>query len=149
MLSPQSHILVVEDHADTRELLVLLLTAGQYLVKTAATISEAAKLAETEKFDLLIFDARLPDGDGLDLCRTVRQFDQVTPIMFCSGLAYEEDKRTALDAGAQEYLVKPSDPFKLVKSVDDLIRGTIAPLAKRQSAGSERTPTPQVAPPRR
>jgi DNA-binding response OmpR family regulator len=152
MHSPQDRILVVDDHADTRELLVLLLTAGHYIVKTASTIDEATKLAEAEKFSLLIFDAWLPDGDGVELCRNIRQFDQTTPIVFCSGLAYEKDKQHALDAGAQVYLVKPIDPFKLVKSVDDLIDAlaqppaTLAqPPAKGQSVDGDGKPTPPTA----
>jgi DNA-binding response OmpR family regulator len=146
MHSPQDRILVVEDHADTRELLVLLLTAGQYIVKTASTIDEATKLAEAEKFSLLIFDSWLPDGDGVELCRSVRQFDQTTPIIFCSGLAYEKDKRNALDAGAQVYFVKPIDPFTLIKSVDDLIDNALTPLpAKRPSADGDGRSAPPVA----
>jgi len=146
MLLPQDRILVVEDHAETRELLALVLTAGHYIVKTASTIAEATKLAETEKFSVLIIDAMLPDGDGVDLCGNVRQFDQTTPIIFCSGLAYEKDKKEALDAGAQVYFVKPIDPFKLVKSVDDLIGKALAqPQAKRQATDGDRKPPPPMA----
>jgi DNA-binding response OmpR family regulator len=130
MPSPKCRILVVEDHPDTRDLLVLLLTASEYSVTTASTIGEAAKLVTAETFNLFMFDSRLPDGDGLDLCREVRKFDQDTPIVFCSGVAYQEENRMALDAGAQAYFVKPIDPFKLVKSVDDLVG-----LANKSSAG--------------
>lgn len=121
MPSPQRRILVVEDHADTRELLVLVLSDCGYGVKATSTISEALKLIRDEDFSLLLFDSKLPDGSGVDLCRSVREFDQKTPIVFSSGLAYEKDKRTALDAGAQVYLVKPIDIAELVKSITELI----------------------------
>jgi two-component system OmpR family response regulator len=121
MQSSQCRILLVEDHADTRELLVLFLSDCGYGVKTATTLSEAVKLLQAEDFSLLIFDSRLPGGSGVDLCRSVRQFDQSTPIVFSSGLAYEKDKRQALDAGAQAYFVKPIDLTDLMKSVENLI----------------------------
>jgi two-component system phosphate regulon response regulator OmpR len=136
---------VVEDHPDTRDLLVLLLTAGEYSVTTASTISAATKLVESENFNLFMFDSRLPDGEGLDLCRKVRAIDQDIPIVFCSGGAYEEEKRIALDAGAQAYFVKPIDPFKLLKSVDDLIMLANKSSARRVPAGRGQELVPVVA----
>jgi DNA-binding response OmpR family regulator len=121
MLPPQCRILIVEDHADTRDLLEFVFTDCNYVVKTAATVSEAIKLVNAEDFSVMMFDSRLPDGSGLELCRRVRQFNQTTPIVFCSALAYEADKQGALDAGAQTYLIKPLDLSELLRSVDQLI----------------------------
>ena len=70
--SPDSRILLVEDHEDTRECLVVLLAHSKYQVETASTVSEALKLVETEPFGLLIFDSALPDGSGVELCQRVR-----------------------------------------------------------------------------
>lgn len=140
MASPRARILVVEDHADTRELLVFLLTSSNYRVQTAATIAEAIKLIEEESFSLLMFDSILPDGDGLDLCRIVRKLDKDTPIIFCSGVAYEKDKKEALNAGAQAYFVKPVDLSELIKSVVQLTMRTVRVLeavkARPRSVGS-------------
>ena len=119
--SPDSRILLVEDHEDTRECLVVLLAHSKYQVETASSVSEALKLIETEPFGLFIFDSALPDGSGVELCRRVRKFNQRTPIIFYSGLAYESDITNALEAGAQAYLVKPVDLTELMEAVEKLI----------------------------
>lgn len=114
------HVLYVEDHADTRDL-VILAFAGLYRVTTSSTIEDALKLAREDDFDLFIIDSWLPDGSGIDLCKRLREFDQRTPIMFYSGAAYEVDKATALNSGAQCYLTKPEYPEVLCSEVGRLI----------------------------
>lgn len=121
MDSPDSKILLVEDHQDTREFLEILLAQSKYEVKTASTINEALELADAQSFGLFIFDSVLPDGSGVDLCRRVRKFNERTPIIFYSGLAYEADIKNALGAGAQAYLVKPVDLTELIESIKKLI----------------------------
>jgi DNA-binding response OmpR family regulator len=121
MKAPIPRILLVEDHEDTRDLVALILADSNYLVKTAATLAAAVKLAQAENFNLFILDSDLPDGSGLELCERIRKTDQRTPILFYSGLAYERDKATALAAGAQAYLVKPISIDELVKSARELI----------------------------
>ena len=121
MDSPDARILLVEDHADTREFLEVFLAQSKYEVKSASTINEALQIASAHSFGLFIFDALLPDGSGVDLCRTVRKFDEKTPILFCSGLAYEADIKNALDAGAQAYVIKPVDLADLIGSIRQLI----------------------------
>ena len=119
--SPDSRILLVEDHDDTRECLVFLLAHSKYQVETASTVSEALKLVDAHPFGLFIFDSALPDGSGVELCRRVRKVNQRTPIIFYSGLAYEKDITNALRAGAQAYLVKPVDLSELIEAVEKLI----------------------------
>lgn len=132
--SPDSRILLVEDHKDTCEFLVVLLAHSQYQVETASTISEALKLVETHPFGLFIFDSLLPDGSGVELCRRVRKFNQRTPIIFYSGLAYETDITNALEAGAQAYLVKPVDLTELMEAVENLIgKCADSPSLEKQS----------------
>ncbi len=91
MKAPQSRILLVEDHEDTCELVAYILMDSDYLVDTTSTIEAALKLVESQNYDLFIFDSTLPDGSGVELCRVVRKLDQLTPIVFYSGLAYEKD----------------------------------------------------------
>lgn len=121
MESLDHRILLVEDHEDTRECLVVLLAHSNYEVETASTMCEALKLVDTHPFGVFIFDSVLPDGSGVELCRRIRKFNQRTPIIFCSGLAYEADITNALRAGAQAYLVKPLDLSKLIESIENLI----------------------------
>jgi len=114
-------ILYIEDHADTRELVTLLLAQKSYEVITGETIESGVALAGAGEFDLYLLDSWLPDGSGLDLCKKIRQFDKSTPILFYSAAAYAADSDLALKCGAQAYLVKPSQPSELCDLVTELI----------------------------
>jgi DNA-binding response OmpR family regulator len=114
-------VLYIEDHEDTRELVTLVLEQRSYEVVTGATIESGLALAGSQQFDLYLLDSWLPDGSGLDLCRQIREFDKVTPILFYSAAAYEIDKSQALNSGAQAYLTKPSQPSELCNVVTSLI----------------------------
>ena len=114
-------VLYIEDHEDTRELVTLVLEQRSYEVVTSSTIESGIELARSQEFDLYLLDSWLPDGSGLDLCRQIREFDRVTPIVFYSAAAYEIDKSQALNSGAQAYLIKPSQPSELCNVVTSLI----------------------------
>jgi len=114
-------VLYIEDHEDTRELVTLVLEQRSYEVVTGSTIKTGVALAGAEHFDLYLLDSWLPDGSGLDLCRQIREFDKVTPIVFYSAAAYEIDRSEAIESGAQAYLVKPSQPSELCSLVTSLI----------------------------
>jgi DNA-binding response OmpR family regulator len=123
-------ILYIEDHEDTRDMVSLVLQQQNYEVITAGTMAIGVGLATKERFDLYLLDSRLPDGSGTDLCRELRSFDQTTPILFYSAAAYEVDKKSAMDCGAQGYLTKPSANGDLCHMVETLISG-----AARGTAG--------------
>ena len=114
-------VLYIEDHEDTRELVTLVLEQRCYEVVSGATIESGIELANSQEFDLYLLDSWLPDGSGLDLCRRIREFDKVTPILFYSAAAYEIDKDQAINCGAQAYLIKPSQPSELCTLVASLI----------------------------
>ena len=114
-------ILYIEDHADTRELVTLLLAQKSYEVITGSTIASGVSLATAGEFDLYLLDSWLPDGSGLDLCQKIRTFDKTTPILFYSAAAYAADHDLAMKCGAQAYLVKPSQPAELCDLVTYLI----------------------------
>lgn len=116
-------ILYIEDHEDTRDLVTILLEQQDYEVITAGTMATGVGLATKEHFDLYLLDSRLPDGSGLDLCRELRLFDQRTPILFYSAAAYDVDKKSAMDCGAQGYLTKPSANGDLCHMIETLISG--------------------------
>ena len=121
MHSSNARILYVEDDADTRELVSYVLARASYEVVVAEDPQQAARLAQTESFDLYLIDNWMPGATGIELCDRVRKFDMDTPILFYSGAAYEEDKRAARAAGAQGYLTKPADNDRLVEEVSRLI----------------------------
>jgi len=114
-------VLYIEDHADTRELVTLVLEQRSYEVVSGSSIASGVALATSQEFDLYLLDSWLPDGSGLDLCRQIREFDPVTPIVFYSAAAYEIDKDQAIACGAQAYLIKPSQPSELCSLVTSLI----------------------------
>ena len=124
-LSSKKRILYVDDDRDSCELMSLMLTTFLNTgcqIMTASTPCEAASLMQNDAFDLYILDYTLPDISGVELCRRIREVEPEKPIMFYSGMALEEDKRRALKAGANEYLVKPNDLDKLVETVENLLQ---------------------------
>jgi DNA-binding response OmpR family regulator len=133
MHSKSPKILFVEDDQDTLELFEVVLSALEYQVVTASGVQRALELAKYQRFDIYVLDSLLSDGSGLDLCRQIRLTDRTTPILFCSGKAYEKDKEEALKAGAQGYLIKPVDISELGKAIAKLIsesRSLLEPLAR-------------------
>lgn len=121
MKTRQHHVLYIEDHDDTRELITIVLSARNYRVTTGSTLADALKLAREHDFDLYMLDSWLPDGSGLDLCKRLQEFDPGIPIMFLSGAAYEVDKQNAINSGAHGYLIKPADLDFLCSEVSKLI----------------------------
>ena len=105
--SSRPRVLCVDDDEDSREMLGTLLDLVQIEATGVGTAAQALSLIQAERFDLYLLDAWLPDLDGFELCRRMRDFDPHTPILFFSGAAYEADKRRGIDAGANAYLIKP------------------------------------------
>ncbi len=103
-------ILIVDDDATLCEMLAEQLQVdGEFAVTEAATISDAESriLAQDARFDALILDVGLPDGDGRDLCAEVRRRGLRMPIIMLTGSDEEADVVRGLDAGANDYIAKP------------------------------------------
>ena len=99
-------VLVVEDEREMRRFIRASLTSHSYRVQEAERASEAIALATSQNPDLMLVDLGLPDGDGIDLTRQLREWCR-TPILVISARGREDDKVAALDAGADDYLTKP------------------------------------------
>jgi DNA-binding response OmpR family regulator len=115
------NVLYVEDDADTRELVALVLGFENYQVVLAEDYEEALLLARAMRFDLYLMDNWMPGGSGIELCKKLREFDATTPIIFFSGAAYDRDKHEAFASGAQAYLTKPVDNHTLIETVARVI----------------------------
>jgi CheY-like chemotaxis protein len=100
-------VLLVEDHESTRTTLAHLLARRQYQVKTAATVAEARKLAAQQKFDLVISDIGLPDGNGFDLMTELRARDSDLQGIALTGYGMEDDIVRSQSAGFARHLTKP------------------------------------------
>ena len=99
-------VLVVEDDAQVRRFLRAALSSHAFRLVEAGTVREAEQLATSHNPDVYLLDLGLPDGDGVDLARRLREWTQA-PIIVLSARGREEDKVNALDAGADDYLTKP------------------------------------------
>ena len=99
-------VLVVEDDREIRALMQSSLAVEGFTVQTAVSLREASALLRHAPPDVVLLDLGLPDGDGLELVRQIRQ-SQALPILILSARHQEAQKIQALDAGADDYLVKP------------------------------------------
>src|SRR5262244_3946566 len=115
----KKRILCVEDDADTCLLITLMLSS--YKVVTVSNLKEAVQLIENESFDLYLLDNWLGGDSGIQLCQYIQTADPNTPVIFCSGAVYERDQEEALQAGAQDYLLKPVEPAVLQTAVEQQI----------------------------
>jgi PAS domain S-box-containing protein len=112
-------ILLVEDHEDTRRSLVRLL-GRTHTVREAPSVESALAAAKEEQFDLVISDVGLPDGNGLELMRILRDDHGLKGICL-SGFGMEEDIARSSDAGFCEHLTKPIDIQKLEAIIHSLV----------------------------
>lgn len=106
-------VLVVEDDADIRAVLRTVLEAERYRVVEAENAARGEAEARNHKPDLVVMDLGLPDKDGVDLIRSVRRFSPV-PIVVLSARTLEAQKIEALDAGADDFVVKPFSAAELL-----------------------------------
>jgi CheY-like chemotaxis protein len=104
--SQSSRILYLEDDETMRYYVSSLLRAAGYEVVLAENLVEGLRLAKSKDYDLYLLDHHLPDGTGIELCRLIRTFDTLTPILFYSSVADEDMKKAAFSAGAQYYIDK-------------------------------------------
>ena len=110
-------ILCVEDDADSREMMTVLLEQAGYEVLAASNPTDGLEIAEHGAPALILLDNCIEKGSGIELCKQIRSFDSQTPILFYSGAAYESDVRKAMEAGAQGYLIKPAGIQVLIETI--------------------------------
>lgn len=120
-MSPELTVLVIEDEPHIRRVLQSVLVSEGYRVFEAETGARALIEAGTRKPDLLIVDLGLPDLDGTEVVRSVRQWSEV-PILILSARGEETEKIVALDGGADDYLTKPFGVGELLARVRALTR---------------------------
>ncbi len=121
MTDKPHHILVVEDEADIRRFVRMTLQAEGHAVHEADSVQRGLIEAGTRRPDLLVLDLGLPDGDGIELIRSLRHWS-ASPVIVLSARSQETDKIAALDAGADDYLVKPFGAGELTARVRAQLR---------------------------
>jgi DNA-binding response OmpR family regulator len=113
-------LLVAEDEKDVRELIEIILRHHGFEVISVSDGREAIAAASQQQFDLILLDVRMPRLDGYEACRRLRQMESTrnVPIIMLSALGQESEKAEGLEAGADEYVVKPFTPVSLVHVVN-------------------------------
>jgi two-component system KDP operon response regulator KdpE len=114
-------VLVVDDEQQILRALRVILREQGYAVLTAATLDEGLNLVAVSPVDAAIVDLVLPDGDGLELCRRLREWSDM-PIIVLSAVGEEEQKVLALTAGADDYITKPFGPRELLARLEAVMR---------------------------
>jgi two-component system, OmpR family, KDP operon response regulator KdpE len=114
-------VLVCDDEVQILRALRVILRDAGFEVVTAATAKEALDSAAVGPLDAAIIDLVLPDGDGVEVCRSIRQWSDM-PIIVLSAVGDEEQKVRALEAGADDYVTKPFGPNELVARLRAALR---------------------------
>ena len=114
--------LVVDDVADVTEMLSVLLTHAGYEVMTASSAAAALSLAKGEHFDVIISDIGMPQMNGYELARAVRELSgyEAVPMVALTGYSKFDDRQRSLDAGFNAHLTKPIEPRELLDLIDQL-----------------------------
>jgi DNA-binding NtrC family response regulator len=120
---PKGCILVVDDEAEIREGLELLLSSEGYAVATAETAAAGLTRLEEQPFDLILLDVSLPDRNGLDLLQELRQRDPMLAIVLITAYGSIEMARAAFKNGAQDYITKPWSNDELLAQVAQAVEG--------------------------
>jgi two-component system KDP operon response regulator KdpE len=116
MSEPSPKVLVVEDEDEIRRFVCMSLERDGFDVYQANGVQRGLIEAGTRRPDLVVLDLGLPDGDGVDLIRDLRTWSNI-PVLVLSARSGEDDKVQALDAGADDYLVKPFGAAELLARV--------------------------------
>lgn len=114
--------LIVEDDNDLREALVTILKEDGYYVDEAATGDEGLYLAKQDIYDLVLLDVMLPEMNGIEIIQALRSSGNSVPILLLTARDSVEDKVIGLDAGADDYLVKPFAIPELQARIKALLR---------------------------
>lgn len=115
-------LLLVEDNERFAALLKQGLTAAGFDVDVLVTAEDAVEALQTKRFDIVVLDLGLPDGDGLDVLAGMRERGDATPVLILTARGSVKDRVTGLQSGADDYLVKPFALDELVARLQALLR---------------------------
>src|SRR3954452_2407000 len=117
-------VLVVEDESSIASFVALYLKNAGYRIQAVGTGRDAIERVAAETPSLVVLDLMLPDIDGLEVCRTIRQSSDV-PILMLTARDEDVDKIIGLEVGADDYLTKPFNPRELVARVKSILRRSV------------------------
>ncbi len=121
MITPAQHILYVDDHQDTCDLLAYWLGRNGWQMTAVGSVAEGLRLATSAHFDLYLIDEWLPDGTGEELGNKIREFDAATPIVFYSAEVRGAIKARVLSTCAQAFVPKLGEAEELTQTIATLL----------------------------
>ncbi|MDA7429938.1 response regulator [Primorskyibacter aestuariivivens] len=121
MMDPDAHLLIVDDDERIRGLLQKFLIRNGFLVSAARDAAHARRILSGLDFDLIVLDVMMPGEDGISLTRDLRETSS-TPILLLTAKGETEDRIAGLEAGADDYLVKPFEPKELLLRINAILR---------------------------
>jgi two-component system phosphate regulon response regulator OmpR len=121
-VSVEAHVLVVDDDDRLRRLLQRYLAENGFRVTTADNAADARSKMRSVQPDLLVLDVTMPGETGLDLTESMRRERSDTPILLLTARGAPEDRIAGFEAGADDYLGKPFDPYELVLRIRAMLR---------------------------
>ncbi len=132
-MNDQHTILVVEDETSIASFVAAYLKNAGYAVRTASTAQAAIGEIASAAPALIVLDLNLPDGDGVELCRSIRKSSDV-PILMLTARDEDVDKIIGLEVGADDYMTKPFNPRELVARVKSVLRRAAPERRRTESA---------------
>lgn len=131
-MSSQTHILIVDDDPQIRDVLRIALRRADMQVTEAGDGAEGLAKARSGRFDLIVLDIGLPEMDGLAVCRALRATDE-TPVLFLTAREDEIDRVLGFELGGDDYVTKPFSPRELVVRIKAILKRAGAQEAKAQT----------------
>lgn len=118
-----TRILVAEDDQDIRDLIVLTLQFNGFEVNSVENGALAVEAAQNGRYDLILMDVRMPRMTGYEACRRLKEIDSTSniPVIFLSAKGQDAEIQTGLDAGAQQYVLKPFAPDELISTINKVL----------------------------
>lgn len=123
----QAQVLVVEDEAEIRDLMSLLLLRQGHRVQTCASVFEAQEHLRRSRFDLIVLDWMLPQISGLDFLKTMHATGLRVPVLMVTAKSEPQDIVQGLEAGADDYITKPFEPPVFIARMKALLRRSQRP----------------------
>lgn len=121
-----AHILVIDDDDRIRDLLKKFLSKENFLVSVASNAIDAENLIKSLKFDLIVVDKMMPEKNGVDFIKTIRQNDDNTPVIMLTAMSDIDSKIEGLSVGADDYISKPFDAKELLLRIINILKRTSA-----------------------
>jgi len=122
--SNRNQVLIVEDDDNIRRFISINLTNNGFVVYEAAMGEEALQSFTANRPDVVVLDIMLPDANGFEICRKLREKDPKIVIVFLTARGQDLDKIKGLEIGADDYIVKPFNPLELVARIKAILRRT-------------------------